>query len=564
MRRVYKVIVTICAICVFIGVGQTQAQASNHVSDMDIDVVVHDDGSITVSQVWTGEFDDTDTTENYIPMEDGGILELESFSVSEDGQEYTNIGDWDVDADFDEKAGKCGVNETSDGFELCWGITEYGTHSYEVTYTMANAVMEFGDCVGTNYRFVNKGMSTTPTAVDLSISLEDGTAITDEVADIWAFGYDGMVEFSDGTIHAYTESDIEEDNYMTILFSLEEGIISPTYTADKTFEEMEEEAKEGSDYGAGDTDDDFDFTDILSFGAFGIYIFVIVIIGIIGFIKGIITKVQRRKLLKEIEENAGYYRELPNEGNLEATYYLGDCVDLVEEGNIIGARMLKLVMDGCLEVIDDTSKKRVLRGKDVKALKLIHAPENDPLGEKLYHIIQVAAGSDGILQEKELPTYSKKNSSKIRSFITSCSSAGRQYVNAKHLHIRKKFKVKQVTEADKAELAQIIGFKKYLEEFSLISEREMQEVSIWQDYLIVAYLLGIAQEVVKELKKHYPQYAPEIEYYDSTIACVYFYHCHTYSAMSAAEAAANAGSGGHASFGGGGGSFGGGVGGGSR
>ncbi|SDB18250.1 DUF2207 family protein [Eubacterium oxidoreducens] len=568
MRKIYKMMIAVFAFFILVGIGQTQAKAANHVSDMDIDVTIHDDGSITVVQVWTGDFSDTDTTENYIPMVDGGVLELESFSVSENGQEYINIGDWDIDADFDEKAGKCGVNDTDDGFELCWGITEYGTHSYEVTYTMANAVMEFGDCVGTNYRFVNSGMSTTPTAVDLKISLENKTAITDEIADIWGFGYDGMIEFEDGCIHAYTESDIDEDGYMTILFSLEEGTITPTYTSDKTFDEVEETAKEGSDYGAGEMDDDFGVDDVLSFGAFFIYFGIIILVAIVGFVKRQINLRQREKLVKSIKQEAGYYRELPNEGNLEATYYLGESAGIIKEGDIIGARMLKLVMDGCLEVVEDTTSRRVLRGKNVKALKLVHEPKDDPLGLKLYNIIKVAAGSDAILQEKELPTYSKKNSSRIRKYITNCSSKGMQYALDKQLSIRKNFKAKQITQKDREELGQILGFKNYLEEFSLISEREMQEVSIWQEYLVFAYLLGIAQEVVKELKKHYPQFISEIEYYDASISCVYFYHCHTYSALAAAEAAeraaANAGSGGHASFGGGGGSFGGGGGGGSR
>ena len=60
-------------------------------------------------------------------------------------------------------------------------------------------------------------------------------------------------------------------------------------------------------------------------------------------------------------------------------------------------------------------------------------------------------------------------------------------------------------------LLQIAGFKKFILDFSLIKERELQEVKIWEDYLVIAQLLGIAKQVRRNLKKIYPDIASSIE-----------------------------------------------------
>ena len=52
---------------------------------------------------------------------------------------------------------------------------------------------------------------------------------------------------------------------------------------------------------------------------------------------------------------------------------------------------------------------------------------------------------------------------------------------------------------------QLYGFKKYLEEFSKIDTKEVMEVKLWDEYLMFAYLFGIANKVAKQLKDMYPE-----------------------------------------------------------
>ena len=104
------------------------ALAANRVETLTTDVALRADGSAHVTQVFSA--DTTDGTEFYVDRMDSGCLTYSQFAVSDENGPYAVLpdGQWDIDASFDEKAGKCGLLEIDGGVELCWGITEYGRH----------------------------------------------------------------------------------------------------------------------------------------------------------------------------------------------------------------------------------------------------------------------------------------------------------------------------------------------------------------------------------------------------------------------------------------------------
>lgn len=50
------------------------------------------------------------------------------------------------------------------------------------------------------------------------------------------------------------------------------------------------------------------------------------------------------------------------------------------------------------------------------------------------------------------------------------------------------------------------AFKKYMEDFSLLNEKEIPDIAIWEQFLVYATAFGIAEKVIKQLKIVYPQY----------------------------------------------------------
>ena len=112
---------------------------------------------------------------------------------------------------------------------------------------------------------------------------------------------------------------------------------------------------------------------------------------------------------------------------------------------------------------------------------------------------------------------------------------------------------------------ELYGLKLFLQEFSRIDTKEVLEVHIWDEYLMFAYLFGIADKVAKQLKNLYPETLNnpyDDTYFDyNTVLFINNISTRSVSAASSARAAAESysgGGGGFSSGGGGGGSFGGG------
>ena len=53
------------------------------------------------------------------------------------------------------------------------------------------------------------------------------------------------------------------------------------------------------------------------------------------------------------------------------------------------------------------------------------------------------------------------------------------------------------------------GLKKYMENFSLLNEREVPELVLWEKYLVYATAFGVADKVLKQLKIKYPELTDE-------------------------------------------------------
>ena len=255
---------------------------------------------------------------------------------------------------------------------------------------------------------------------------------------------------------------------------------------------------------------------------------------------------------------------------MAGTYKLGECFDQCEEKNVIGTWMLRLINQGCLTPATKTDVEMMGRTNKEVDMQFVKPPADSESCEyKLYNIIQAASGKDGILQEKELENYCKGNPSVLRELLDRWKGAGENYVYDKHCFKATISKnINNLTDEGKKEFAQMAGLKNYLTDFTLLSERGVEESFVWQDYMEYAMLMGMARQVIKDLKKMYPHQVPEIEFYERNISMAYHYNMFTYYAMRNAESAVRearfSGSGGGASFGGGGGFSGGGFGGGSR
>ena len=196
------------------------------------------------------------------------------------------------------------------------------------------------------------------------------------------------------------------------------------------------------------------------------------------------------------------------------------------------------------------------------------------LDETILDYLQHASGSNGILETKEFERWCQKNYEKIDSFFEDIETyveenyrkAGllkTEVLTTKYLGMTFHKDIDVYSLQVKEEMIHILGLKTFLEEMSLIHEKEVIEVKMWEDYLIFASILNLAKEVEKELGRLCPTFNEQ-----SSLDTIYtmqmirmFSYQSMHNAYTASQSARSSGLGGSASIGGGGGFSGGGGGG---
>ncbi len=570
---------------------------AEEIRSIEIDVILNEDGSADITQRW--DVTTNKGTEFYITMSNMGDMEVQNFRVSDEtGREFTFVENWDIDASLQEKAYKNGFNEISGGFEMCWGKGSYGSHRYTLRYTLTNLVKSYPDYDGFLTRFVNDQMSPSVEYAVVRITragVSPNESFVAEETGVWGFGYEGTIWVEDGVIVAETDSVIDSSDHMTVMVRLPKGLLEPISIGSGTFAELEERAKSGSDYGSSDYDEGSSWSYDGYEEGFSLMKIIFFIVPIIqGFVMIIIVSSVMRRLTEGRrfylndqyrkmggdEKRVDYYRDLPIEGSVAASYYATENVFKQNKKELISATVLQLIKEKAL--IPETRETTTFWGTEKEEITFVIEPSfvtEDALLRKMYGFIVSASGEDMVLQEKELKKWARKNYTKLEKWFDDFWSAGeREFKNRGGINIeitKGLFKRRKETLTEKgfAMISQVLGFKRFLTDFTLIAERGTKEIELWDEYLIFAALFGMADKVAEEMKSMYPDFAERSAFYNdrydmmTTIRFSYMMNNAIYSGYSAGASAASmrsSGGGGFSSGGGGGGFSGGGSGGGSR
>lgn len=587
-----KVLATILAAIIIVFSVNTYA-ASDSIDSIDIKATLMDDGALMVSEVWkatpgTG-------TEFYIPKTNMRDIVIADYKVSDENGPYETVNDWNVDASFDEKARKCGINETSDGIELCFGKSDLNKNkTYTLTYTMRNAAQSFDDMDGFNIRFVNDQMDPAPNKVSFELSLANGE-ITEDNARVWGFGSSADIVFEGGKIIVHEINDFGPANNLTVLFGLNKGLINPISIGSGSFEEMKERAMQGSDYYDREEEipenanedydnDDYYYPDYNTGNNFNNVFFVrnpiflpIIFIFIASIISMIISGVKKSRISSEnsLPRDVNYWRDLPMKGNILLNSGIYSVNESLSVTNVVAAYFLKWIKDGNIELVKEKFTKGLIFKKDVleDCFKIIKAPETeDVMEEQLYKLITAASGDDLILRNDELVRAFNRGSvaeNFVKNYNKNAISTAERLdlVYKKPGFLLSSYDV--FTERGREEAIKQKGFIKFLKDFTLINEREAIEVALWDEYLVLAALFGLGEKVLEKFKSLDPNYTyagytgldPVLMYRVVNNIGTSVNHAYQSNRSSSAS---HGGGGGGMSFGGGGGFSAGGSGGGGR
>lgn len=580
MKKLSAILVTL--LIVITSITSVYA-SSNTIEEISMNVYIHADGSATIQEVW--DMNAVEGTENYKVFNGMGDAYIIDYSVSDENGTYSKEQNWDIDASRASKANKYGIVQNGSSYELCYGIGEYGHHTYTMNYTIVNFIDQYADRQAMNYRLISENIDPKPNKVNINI--QSDFAINDTTAEIYAFGFEGFINFGDNSV--YVTNQLEDGsygaiNYVNVFVGFKENNYTGTNTEyqNRTYDQILAEAKDGSSY-----EEDIPWLLISVIMTIGILLAVVLPIVIASVMKyrkkhyfpKSIKFEDDNPLLKK--EEIDPFRDIPCQSNIYRFYYISKLANLADEqelkSGLLSAMLLHWMRNGQLEFIKlkgnvfNRNKYEIDFSKEITC--------ENALEEEMLGFFREAAGSNLILEAKEFERWCRKHYSKLEAWFTKVDSLvkkeltsdGSSFViksETKFLGFKIPSNKLVYTAKFKEELYRVTGFKNFLLEFSSIEEKQVREVHLWEDYLIFAAVLGLTEKVEKELGRLYPEFNQNsrLDYTYTSFATHHFAYMGVRSSIRAKSAAQmrSSGGGGGSSFGGGGGSFHGGGGGGSR
>ena len=464
------------------------AAAQNKVHDVDITVTLATDGSAQVREVWNMIL--SRGTEVYLGRENLGDIRIRNLTVSDEtGTTYETDRSWDTERSFEGKKNRCGLNSISNGYEICWGIGEYGHRTYTVDYTLTNLVKSLDDYDMIHYQFV------TPNdfrSEHVKVTLEKPGFVMDTLTRIWAFGYDGYIWREDGRVIAESENPLDPGNSIIILMRFDKGTFQSESVQERPFQVVLDKALEG----AGEPEEYVPKWKERLYSILGALFFVFLLC--IPVLPLIVRVVERRRKKKNTFATTNlasipWSREMPYGGDILKNYYvISNAPALkVQDNSVASAMILHMLQEGCLEARRDLSTGKV----DIYFKEDADFTQLDRTEETLWSMMYEASGENHILEEKEFSKWAKNHSSRLRNWTSGVKAAGLNGLRSGGFYRSNKF-----TDSGQKENRKIVGFRKFLEDATLVKERSTPEVTLWRDYLIFGSLVGIADKVAKELK----------------------------------------------------------------
>lgn len=491
--------------------------SANEINNLDMDIEINEDGSVSVTEA--READMSEGTENYIVFndEDMGEVNVTDFSV----EGFTEEANWDLDVDIEEKAGQYGVVETDDGTELVWGIGDYGEQTYVVHYTLENAVRNLEDGQSLYWNF--------DTFTDLptdNFTMNVTSAVPfDENIQFWGFGFEGDINQEDDSILWTSEETLEDGNDAVLLMHFPEGTYSTNVTEDGTLDTEAEAAMDGSIYDDGS----------LSGWVIGAIIggVVAIVVAIAIFIQRFTSKRSKAGHIDSAatikRRNKGQETEMPPEiDDYASIAFVLKHLNMGHFEEIFQAYMMKWADDGDITIeIDRKPGQKLDKGtpkitlhtnqmvaKDesysFKEISKYLKDDNleDGYEPLLWRMLMDAADENGLIEEKSLKKWSKKNAKAVGTVADKIVEYSMSQLEADgYFEFDKKkifgIKVAIIIPTEKGEelLNHLEQYKNYLKE----DYTRVYENDDYRYHMIWSVLVGEGEEVRKHLSKVTPK-----------------------------------------------------------
>ena len=492
------------------------ASVSAQLHNNDIHVIINDLGNARICE--SRRVTINRGTEGFIKMYDLQGRDIGELAVTdEQGHEFKYVSPWNLEASFEEKAYKCGIYHADEGKELCWGISQYGSHTHHIRYTLTRLVKAYDDFDGFIFTFYQ---AAEPFAKHMTVTIEgEGKTFTPENTRVWSFKHYGTIFVKDGKVKVETTrpfNDTEEK--MTIMVQFQKGMFHPATTVSSTFyKAVKRRALRGSEYLDTEQIDrqsnKSSFTGLsTSEGSFldGLgWVLIIILVPVVLIATPVLTseKCAEDKQMFRLFGNVrgrteDWFRDIPLDGDLNKAAGTFFAVTRKKDYDALRrAHILRMIYDKRLSMVKVTDSKGNIQKRFLVAEPKVNDANETGAGRGshdypyyLQQLLYKAAGKDHVLDPGELHRYVHDDPLPLRNIARSMRSALSNNT------------LMSLSGLNKKNVAEVFGLKKFLEDFTRAPEHTLEEVALWKDYLVYATLFGIADQVLADMKKVMPDF----------------------------------------------------------
>lgn len=303
---------------------------------------------------------------------------------------------------------------------------------------------------------------------------------------------------------------------MTILAKFPLGTFNLENKLDYSFDYYYEMAEDGAVHYANDRTSNV-ISAIFGFITFLLFFICPILLIIYGASKASNGNLDFGTTGNNVPKDVPMFRDIPCRGDIFRAYFIAKNYKLMhKKTDFLGAILLKWLKENKIKI--EKENVGMLFKKEDTCIVLNKDSTFENNLEQDLHSMFYTASKDGILEKKEFEKWCSNHYSKILDWFDKVLDYERDILVSEGKIVKEEYKKygfknqKYVVDSSLMDEAkELKGLKKFLDEFTLIDKREAIEVTLFEDYLIFAQILGISKKVASQFKKLYPEV---IEHYN--------------------------------------------------
>lgn len=527
-----------------------------NLKNLNYDVKISEDGSMDVTEKWNIEIEDTNTLFKTFEIDKNKYKEITNVSV----YEIDNNGERKPFEKIEEEKYHVDKNcfyslINKDGkFEIAWGVDiQDDTKTYEIEYKVVDSIHKYNDCSELYWQFISEESEIPADNITGTIKLPKAVEKKENLK-VWAHGpLNGNIQIYSNDIIKFEVEKFRTNTMLEVRVVTTDKILNMnnTINENKLQQILDEEQRWADEANAQRERNEMIQKTIK---------IILIVLEVIGLLLGIyLIKIifKYKKILKnnprltpqiEIE----YYRDIPEENYTPSIaafiYYFNDLGMKNNMPKIISATMLELCIKKYLsfEIIDDKKNKIRIVLNNQKDIENLTEDERE-----IYIILRkVADKNSNSFTMKDFEEYAKLHNTELLEIFNKLENIAKNIGEKQGIYDKELIKeadnwlgkgilyifliivgilcmklvilpaiiisvycfkiygrFNRLTQKGINEKAKLVGLKKYMENFSMMQEKSVPELILWEKYLVYATVFGIADKVLKQLKVVYPQIA---------------------------------------------------------